>query len=234
MILVTSPNWGKNSAGRALKEARFEQNLATAGSDMWVRGDGDVVYTAEDGLAFESAVANARALFKRGSSFRRPVNFERFGSLKRGERFDLPPMFADKPFKPEGSLHKVGARSYELHGDGIRETMPASTWVIPFKRAYVPNARTYLDPSGWHVFNLGPELGYAAVAPYHQGTLVTFRRQHPGAYPLLLARWRHLRTDPLIQRYRTKSSAMRALRTFMCKKCRSVSRGQYRGGMTCP
>ena len=90
-----------------------------------------------------------------------------------------------------------------------------------------PNMRTYLDPSGWHVFDLGPEAGFAVLAPYQEGTLVTFRRRQPGAYPLLIARWRHLRADPLIQRYRTRAGATRALRRFHNKACRL-------GGMVCP
>lgn len=100
--------------------------------------------------------------------------------------------------------------------------------------AYQPNPRTYLDPSGWHVFNLGPAMGYAVLAPYRKGTLVTFRRQYPGSYPLLMARWRHLRTDPFIQRYASKSGATRALKSFMCKKCRRKKGDLERGGMLCP
>jgi hypothetical protein len=236
-VLVTSPQWGKAAAGKTLAGARFKRNASEKAADMWVRDDGDVVYTTNENLSdkgFELVVANARSLFKPKSDFRRPVNLERFGDLRPGERFDMPPMFAAKPFRPAGDLRKVSARQYELHGSGVRDSLPAATWVIPYKRAYVPNVRSYLDPSGWHVFNLGPELGYAVLAPYHQGTLVTFRRKMPGAYPLLMARWRHLRTDPLIQRYATKSGAQRALKSFMCKKCRMVKGGRYRGGMVCP
>ncbi len=98
---------------------------------------------------------------------------------------------------------------------------------------FEPNPRTYLDPSGWHVFNLGPEMGYAVVAPYKKGTIVAFRRQYPGAYPLILARWRHLRSDPFIQRYRSRSAATRALKRFVCRKCRKKYGRLERGGMLC-
>ena len=237
MVLGTSPQWGKKAAGEALRGAKFKKNASAEPADMWVRGDGDVVYTSNERLSekgFDLVVENARGLFKRGSSFRRPANLERFGDLRAGERFDMPPMFAAKPFRPAGDLRKVSARQFALVTGGARESLPANTWVIPYQRPYVPNARTYLDPSGWHVFNLGTDLGYAVVAPYHQGTLVTFRRKMPGAYPLLLARWRHLRTDPLIQRYASKSGAQRALKSFQGKACRIMKGGRYRGGMMCP
>jgi hypothetical protein len=90
-----------------------------------------------------------------------------------------------------------------------------------------PNARTYLDPSGWYVFDLGPKLGYAVLAPYQAGTLVTFPRGRSSKYPLMLARWRSLRTSPEIQRYKTRASATKAMQSFFKKPCKV-------GGMICP
>jgi hypothetical protein len=93
-----------------------------------------------------------------------------------------------------------------------------------------PNVRSYLAPSGWTVMDLGEDrgqhLGYVVAAPYHAGTLVTFRRGS-SRYPLLLARWRHLRGEPLVQRYKSRAGARRALNSFLGGKCEA-------GGAVCP
>ena len=135
-----------------------------------------------------------------------------------------------------GAKHDVWCRAVQRNKSRTQDcvlvprhkgAIAKGTYSSILKQAGVrPNARTYLDPSGWWVFDIGPKMGFAVVAPYHAGTLVTLPRGRQ-KYPLLLARWRDLRTDSEIQRYKTRGAASAALKRFVSAPCPV-------GGMVCP
>lgn len=156
-----------------------------------------------------------RAVMTRNGKLRLKRLAVRFKDLGKGERFAA---------SPNGLVKKASDAGKIAADDIVFKVFGGS------QGALRPNKRTYLELSGWSVYDLGTvrgqHAGYAVAAAYHRGTLVTFMRGS-NRYPLLVTRWSYLRTDPEVMRYKTRAGAQRALHSFFSGSCASR-------GMICP